>query len=69
MAQFQRDPSSFGAYYDRVIGARGESAPGRGGGRRLGSAVHTWSQNYMAFTGTDRPVPAPGDLPSASSHT
>jgi putative ABC transport system permease protein len=68
MAQFQRDPSSFGAYYDRVIGAV-VNLPQVEAAAVASGLPFTWSQNYMAFYRDGRPVPAPGDLPSASSHT
>jgi len=68
LEQFQRDPHAFTRHYERVL----EPVQNLVGVEAAAIAAHvpfTGSNNSMDFYCADRPVPAPGEFPSASQHT
>jgi predicted permease len=68
LEQFQRDPHAFTRHYERVL----EPVQNLVGVEAAAIAAHvpfTGSNNSMDIYCADRPVPGPGELPSASQHT
>jgi len=68
LEQFQCDPHAFTRHYERVL----EPVQNLAGVEAAAVAAHvpfTGSNNEMDFYCGDRPVPAPGEFPSASQHT
>ena len=68
LEQFQRDPHAFTRHYEKIL----EPVQNLVGVEAAAIAAHvpfTGSNNDMDFYCADRPVPAPGELPSASQHT
>jgi putative ABC transport system permease protein len=68
MAQFQRDPYSVSTFYDRLIDAV-SVLPQVETAAATTALPFTWNTNHMVFFRDGRPIPAPAELPSASTHT
>lgn len=66
--QFQRDPSSFARHFERLLEAV-KNLAGVDTAAVVSGLPFTWSRNSMAFYRQDLPVPAAGELPTASQHT
>ncbi len=67
-AQFQHDPYSFSTFHDRIVDAVGV-LPQVESAAVTTALPFTWNTNYMDFFCEDRPIPVPGEFPSASTHT
>jgi putative ABC transport system permease protein len=68
LEQFWNDPHVFTRHYERVL----EPVQNMAGVEAAAIAAHvpfTGSNNEMDFYCADRPVPAPGEFPSASQHS
>lgn len=68
LEQFQRDPHAFTRHYERIL----EPVQQLVGIEAAAIAAHvpfTGSTNQMDFYCDDRPIPQPGEFPSASQHT
>ncbi|HUJ43159.1 MAG TPA: ABC transporter permease [Opitutaceae bacterium] len=68
MAQFQRDPYSFVKFYDQIVGAVAP-LPQVEAAAVASSLPFTWSTSSIWFYRDGRPLPNPGEYPSASNHT
>jgi predicted permease len=68
LAQFQRDPYSFSTFHERIIEAV-RNLPDVEAAAAASGLPFTRSTNYMVFFREGWPIPAPGEYPSASTHT
>ena len=67
MAEFQRNPYSFATFNNRILEAV-SSLPGIETAAFATNLPFTWNTSSMWFYIEGRPIPAPGQFPSASRH-
>jgi putative ABC transport system permease protein len=67
MEQYRRNPVSYVAYHERILD-RVAALPDVESAAFASALPFTWNLSGSVFFRTDRPVPAPGKLPSANTH-
>lgn len=67
MEQYRRNPASYVAYHERIL-ERVSALPDVKCAAFASALPFTWNLSSSVFFRTDRPVPAPGKLPSANTH-